>query len=46
MIFDENEVCEFVRVYNYTLDTAKKMERDGWKLVGTYYQFLSFRRDK
>ena len=41
--FDTGTIC---RVYNYDLDTVKEMESEGWMLTGTYYGFLSFRKDK
>lgn len=45
-IYIESETAIFCRVYNYDLDTVKEMELNGWVLTGTYYGFLTFRKDK
>ena len=34
------------KVYDYTLDTAKEFESKGWKLTGTFYNFLTFVKNK
>lgn len=43
-IYTNNAYYQFVSVYNYTLDTVPKFEENGWKLVGTYYNHLTFRK--
>lgn len=45
-IYDEYETATICKVYNYNLDTVKEMELNGWTLTGTYYGFLTFRKDK
>ena len=45
-IYTESETAIICKVYNYDLDTVKEMELNGWALVGTYYRFLAFRKDK
>ena len=44
-LYEERNGYEFCRVYNYTLDTAPEMKANGWTLTGTYYGFLTFRRE-
>lgn len=45
VVYEKNETCEFASVYNYTMDTVKEWKEKGWVLTGTYYGFLTFRRD-
>lgn len=45
-IYEDLETCTIAKVYNYTLDTSKEFEKDGWTLTGTFYGFLTFRKDK
>lgn len=45
-IYNEYETSTICTVYNYNMDTVKKMEFDGWVLTGTYYGFLTFRKSK
>ena len=45
-VYEEMENVLIAYVYNYDLNTAKEMESQGWTLTGTYYGFLSFRKDK
>ena len=45
VIYKRCSDCEYVCVYNYNMDTVKKWEEKGYILTGTYYQFLTFRRD-
>ena len=33
---------QWIRVYDYTLDTVKEFQAQGWRLSGTYRMFLSF----
>ena len=44
--YEEREDVLIAYVYNYDLNTAKEMEAQGWTLTGTFYGFLSFRKDK
>ncbi len=46
IIYEERETCTIAKVYNYTFDTVKEMESSGWKITGTFYRFLTFRKDK
>ena len=32
-------------VYDYTLDIIPEMEKDGWKLLGTYVRFCIFYKE-
>lgn len=45
VIYKKSYDCEHASVYNYTMDTIKEWKEKGWILTGTYYQFLTFRRD-
>ena len=45
-VYEERENVLIAHVYNYDLNTAKEMEAQGWTLTGTFYGFLSFRKDK
>lgn len=45
-IITELETSTICQVYNYDMDTLKEMEAKGWVLEGTYYGFLTFRKDK
>ena len=45
-IFEEMENVLIAYVYNYDLNTAKEMEAQGWTLTGTFYSFLTFRKNK
>lgn len=45
-LYEERENALIAYVYNYDLDTKKEMEAQGWTLTGTFYSFLSFRKDK
>ena len=42
----ECETGTLCKVYNYTMDTIKEMEADGWTLRGTYICFFSFLEGK
>ena len=44
--YTEYETATICKVYNYDLDTVKEMGLKGWVLTGTYYGFLTFRKDK
>lgn len=46
-----NEYTEFwngtlCKVYNYNLNTIKEMEKEGWKVQGTYICYFTFWKDK
>lgn len=46
-----NEYTEFwngtlCKVYNYNLNTIKEMEKEGWKVQGTYVCYFTFWKDK
>ena len=45
-IYEERKNVLIAKVYNYDLNTAKEMEAQGWTLTGTFYGFLTFRKDK
>ena len=45
-VYEERENALIAHVYNYDLDTKKEMEAQGWTLTGTFYSFLTFRKDK
>lgn len=45
-VYEERENALIAHVYNYDLDTKKEMEAQGWTLTGTFYGFLTFRKDK
>ena len=45
-IYEERKNVLIAKVYNYDLNTAKEMEAHGWTLTGTFYGFLTFRKDK
>lgn len=45
-IYEDRENCIIAKVYDYTLDTAKEFESKGWKLTGTFYNFLTFVKNK
>ena len=45
-VYEERKNVLIVHVYNYDLNTVKEMEVKGWTLTGTYYSFLTFRKDK
>ena len=45
-VYEERENALIAHVYNYDLDTKKEMEDRGWTLTGTFYSFLTFRKDK
>lgn len=45
-IYEDRKTVIIAKVYNYTLNTVKEMENDGWRLTGTYYGFLTFVKDK
>ena len=45
-IYEERKDVLIAKVYNYDLNTAKEMEAQGWTLTGTFYSFLTFRKDK
>lgn len=45
-VYEERKNVLIAHVYNYDLNTAKEMKSQGWTLTGTFYGFLSFRKDK
>ena len=45
VIYEKRSDCEVASVYNYTMDTINEWKEKGWILTGTYYHFLTFRRD-
>ena len=45
-VYEERKDVLIAHVYNYDLNTAKEMESRGWTLTGTFYGFLTFRKDK
>ena len=45
-IYEERKNVLIAKVYNYDLNTVKEMEAQGWTLTGTFYSFLTFRKDK
>ena len=42
----ETETGTLCKVYNYTMDTIREMEVQGWTLRGTYICFFSFWKEK
>ena len=44
--YSEYETYEVCRVYDYDMDTSREMKAAGWVLDGTYYDHLTFRKDK
>ena len=45
-VYEEYSTVTVCKVYDYDMDTAREMKADGWTLTGTYYGFLTFRKDK
>ena len=42
----ETETGTLCKVYNYTMDTIKEMEAQGWTSRGIYICFFSFWKEK
>lgn len=45
-VYEMNGDLIWCSVYGYTMDTRKQMEAKGWHISGTYYECLTFWKEK